>query len=1388
MITWEDFNFQNKHNKKTAFESMTRILFNYYFFDNNAILKQKHNNPGIEVEPIEYNGKNISFQSKYIESGSPYSQIKESLEIAVSNYSGKLDVIYIFCNKDLDPSSDAYKRLLQIVEPHSITIERFCNESILSTIETKNYKTIKSLFFTHHDVNNEWLDSLLKTSLEDLEPRYMSGFNIDVDIQKYFDVKYLSKEFYDSIKKHLNEIIKDIKSVNFNGSEVNKIYKKIQSLSIPTAEKIYEIFDWHLDFKSDNEYFSKLLDEKIIEIDKCENSNKKQELYSEQFKLERIINYIERINFNNNELFSSLKSNCLLIEGDAGIGKSHLLGFEAEKYGNNYNRTILLLGQKLISNNSPAEQIKEQLGISYDLDTFFYILEGLGEIDNSSTVILIDALNECSNYNVWKNYLNSFISKLSKYKHIKFIGTVRSTYKDIIFSESIKTKISNKEILLIKHKGFEGILDEAITKFFNFYNIPITTASYIAYEYNNPLLLKIFCSSYDKNDDLGFKSIYSLFEHYINDEERKVKNIINDISSYSYFKAILKIVGKYLYENKQMSIALDKLYELCNIIPSYEKYLPYLLKSKILVSYYLSNEEYIYFGYERMADFIIAENIVKNASSYNEIVENIKTNLFELNEYGYFIHSNASGIFSALSIIVSEMFNKEIIGLVNDLNIKAFEKYQIIEDYISNLVYRKNETINKKELLEFLSSNSLPISVRDAFFNTLLMLSGRAKNSLNAYMLHEYLSSKPLNIRDANWTIFINDNFYERSNLFHIINYFENNHFSGTAEEKELFSITITWLLTSSNRSLRDRASRCLRKLLENEVPLIQKLLTLFKDINDPYVLQRLYGVSYGVILLSKELKENEIIALCQIIYDNIFAKDIVYEDILLRDYALNIIEYAKYLNYNIAFDINKCRPPYRSNPIKVVNDNIEEYYSYSKEKPRITGAYLIQSSIIPNINGGYGDFGRYVFESALDDFENVDIKKLYYNALDIIRNELGYDNELFSEYDTKVHRYQAYDRHNTNKVERIGKKYQWIAFYKILAKISDCHKLNIKYSDRSSAEYKGSWNPYVRDFDPSLNLINRDKVYNLPISLSQPVYSNWDIGNNEWANISEDVLDYDKYVEVKDNNDESWIILHASFKQMSSTDYDNDYREVWRMLNCYFIRNSEFPLFFKYIKNAPLWERWFSESRERYNLFGHEYCWSPAYEDEYGEEILDVEVKTNKTKQIKNSNNYPNIYINGEKVSINESDEKFTTIPVYKQFTNIMPSWNEYMWEEQYDASKEDVVSYSLPCAQICRFLNLKQQENGLFYLNNELVAIDFSLVNGTTEGLYIKKNLFDSFIKENGLTPFWICVGEKNDVKKESRYKTSNNSIYRDVSSFIYYSREELQCINFYGDRRND
>ena len=110
-ITWEQFAVCND-DKTTAFEDLSRQLFYYEFIKQTNVPHSNHNNPGVEVdpelEPIHEDGSKrrlVSFQAKFFENKIQWGKFRESSEKAIQNYEGKLDHIYLFCNKTITKSS-----------------------------------------------------------------------------------------------------------------------------------------------------------------------------------------------------------------------------------------------------------------------------------------------------------------------------------------------------------------------------------------------------------------------------------------------------------------------------------------------------------------------------------------------------------------------------------------------------------------------------------------------------------------------------------------------------------------------------------------------------------------------------------------------------------------------------------------------------------------------------------------------------------------------------------------------------------------------------------------------------------------------------------------------------------------------------------------------------------------------------------------------------------------------------------------------------------------------------------------------------------------------------------------------------------------------------------
>ncbi|HPW52969.1 MAG TPA: hypothetical protein PK631_01205, partial [Erysipelotrichaceae bacterium] len=115
LLTWEKFNVNNE-NKTKSFEQLCRLLFKENFCNGSIVLCSSPNHKGIEADPVkDKDGKLIGFQAKYFENRVNYSQIKRSfLEIA-KEYSGELDILYLYSNKDISKNSKSYKECLQIL-------------------------------------------------------------------------------------------------------------------------------------------------------------------------------------------------------------------------------------------------------------------------------------------------------------------------------------------------------------------------------------------------------------------------------------------------------------------------------------------------------------------------------------------------------------------------------------------------------------------------------------------------------------------------------------------------------------------------------------------------------------------------------------------------------------------------------------------------------------------------------------------------------------------------------------------------------------------------------------------------------------------------------------------------------------------------------------------------------------------------------------------------------------------------------------------------------------------------------------------------------------------------------------------------------------------------
>lgn len=1388
-INWSTFEAYNT-DRRTEFEHMCRMLFNQRFFDGKEILHSNPNNPGIEVIPVKepVNSKKISFQAKYFDN-IDYSQILHSCKMAVSHYSGQLDIIYLYCNKDITTTSKSYIDIVDYLNKNSIEIVPITNQAILE--EVMKNDVISQYYFNQVSLSHKVLVEKLNVSLETLGPRYNQDFNVPTSTESCFNVFLCNASAIDKINNQKNYCIEKLKSIDWRHSDYNKyskiVWKKIKDIPDITIYNIEACLDWKVLIADSckNEFIEieALISTKRASLEVETDREKKHNILLDISALETLLELPNSISPSEYEQ-DLIKNKVLVVSGEAGVGKSQLFSYAAKSLVEDGKEVVLLLGGSYISEQQISLQTADILNLGLSFDELLYKLEGAAMKNNCFSYIFIDAINESVHRNIWHTGLTTVLQQISHFPHIKLALSVRAGYEKLVFNDSINSQLENGQILRLRHRGFAEESVNATKTFLDFYGIPFLPSYYLQSDMRNPLFLKLFCKTYSgENYD-----IYSLFEKLIETAEQEalvnceIKDSLQIVEKllYDIANVFIKTNSRIISQTDLLSLPFWDVYGLT------DKKMPLvasLCKSGLLLSYIYDGNEHFQLGYNLLDDFICAKTIIKQYTSEKEIQKYLCDNVLEISEGNINNHSTIDTSVIVLSLWF-ERHNKDLVnGIIqsikNEIDLEDFSKR-----YLMSFIWRKTTTVNKEAFLSFIRSQ--PVIPEDVF-RVLIENASKERHPLNALFLHDILINKALSARDAIWTTCINDMANDEERLFQLLLHFDaGNTLDGLSKgNTELLLILFVWLFTSSNRFLRDKASKAVIELLKVNFDLCLPLLKRFEVVNDPYVIQRLYGVIFGACTKCQNLEYDEYKELVKYVYENIFMQEKVYPDILLRDYAKLIIEkfVFDYPEKSAFVDIKIITPPYKSDPIPMVEK--KEYYEKDAPNHGYNRIDFSMTMNIPETPGMYGDFGRYIFQAALSRFQDVDLANVYHYAMHFIKATLGYTEEALGQYDSRP-RYGYISRHQTKKIERIGKKYQWIAMHNILARISDHHML--KEWEEEPHVYEGAWEPYVRDFDPTLNrsIMN---VYDVPklktadfdfrflpieSTPSEKTIQDW---KNETIPFFSSLQ---SYLCIKDDHDIEWCALYYN-KELRNKGYNyndisngigNGSQSMWLIAEAFFVKRSDFQLINEYFSSSNANVEQLPQPSEVYQLFNREYSWSQGYNSILKNPWVEYELESDEYRTETVTYEFPDyehiIYGEDGEVSVPMIKKEFQKkIPIDSKFIKIAPACSYFLWEEEYDASQEETTSFYMPCYDLIKAMSLRQKESdGFFYSpNGELVCFDYRLI-GDHNCFLIRMDFLKDFLEKEKLQICWKCIGEKQYFLggHEQIWSRWNGLIYED------------------------
>ena len=1355
-VNWNNIRPHNG-SQNSGFEELVCQLARSEDFNDATFTRVGTPDGGVEAYWTFSNGSEYGWQAKYFTawSNSQWEQIKASFEHSLKTHP-QLKCYYICTPLDrpdarrprVKSAMQRWQELELDAKNKGVELVYWGNSELVGLLLQEANQGLRYYWFNERVLSVQWFAEHIERSVKNLGARYTPEINIDLPILQQFDIIRRNQncymrhsENYKCFTREIRDRLKYLSAPNkfINQEELWRLHNELKDLFVVSVGAVIDITTVKEKLKNINTW----IDRYITQFEEYKNNEIPNEKLNQE-QIESNLTHLkdirqafyelqETISFQYLSLFNNGST---VLCGEAGAGKSHLLASVAEQCIKDGIPCILLLGQHFSNHSSPWLQIlKSHLGLNCDTHTFLQILNNFGKNYNQRILFMVDAINEGAGIQFWPHYLSGFINDFKEYKYISLVISVRSSYVDY-FRESI-----GDALCYVKHNGFSD--DESYDAqeiFFNHYGLQHPKVPLLNPEFNNPLFLKLFCEGLHKaglsSIPKGMRGFFTIFDFFLEHSAKSIYQRHQQMSpSARIIPKIIEAIVCHFIKNDLHYIDYSEAAEIIASVTSRygislgTQILEELISEGIFAKDIAWNSEnnsniieVLRFSYERL------ENIEKAKQLLKDVKKEELKQLFTTDGKLYFCHYDLA-MLDTLAILIPEKYQCELYSVFPEEDIDQ----NIASSFLQSLLWRSWDTISKESSKEFINSCVLRFGYTEIqFIETLYMVAAEEGHPFNAEILHSWLSKYNMAKRDSFWTTTISKIYYSDTPISRFITWCYNYGSRMIDGEKStlLAATALSWLFSATHNSLRNNATAALTKLLINHHETAIDLLEKFSAVDDPYIHERIWAAVYGAVLNSST--KSNLQQLAQWVVDHFFSTEEVYPNVLVRDYARNIVEYICHMKCFTLDDHSIIEPPYNSSfPDKLPDDDYVKRLDLPYDTPGLPKNYEAQRAIIHSMIteyghgiGGYGDFGRYVFQGKLDLWDRFEIQDLSNYAISLIFDKYGYDIKLHGEFDAKE---VDYDRQR-KLTERIGKKYQWIAMYEVAARLADNFPVIVeetRFTDVQYDFYSGPWEPNFRDIDPTYTWDNN--IPKLPENQIF-IYNAWNEDAMTWIKNSSDIPAFSKFLEYKDSANQQWIFLTGNLSWQKEFMIDDGKDELHQRLvgivaSC-FAKASEFEILKCEIKlKCSGYE--FVDMHDEYKIYLHEYFWAPAY------------------KFFENSPYYSSEHWR----EINGWRDK------HDKFPKVMLTSSSYLWESPY----KDSVSHKIPCKGLADFFKLSPGINCGEWISEEkeIVCKEIRVNDSAKPLFFIRKDKLLEFLTDQHLVLVWSCHAEKN----------SNNSDYRNT-----------------------
>lgn len=1412
---------------------------------------------GLECYRVEADGSETGWQAKYFfEFGSNQAaQLTKSLNQAIAKHP-KLSRFIVSLPFNLSDGRvgnqkserDRWNSWVQAcakaILPRIVTIELWDETQLIERLSRSEprYAGRRHYWFDLLHFTPDWFQTRFEITRQALGTRYTPELNIELPIRRGLlaiarDPSFIEglSRFADDIDEARHRATDDVARLLTGTAaaasaadldvRLRAISRLIRTASIGPADP--------LPFNS----WVQVLDEASTTLGTCsaaiwdmrtQQGGDREKVRQAQFNIEQLYEVIERVSEGIKRPISQLANeHRLLVTGEAGTGKSHLLADVADRHIAQGSPAVLVLGGSFVD-GEPWCQVTDQLGLTNTTpDDFLGTLDAAGEAAGTRALVMIDAINERGGIALWASRLAAFLATADRFPHVAVILSCRTTFLPYIVRE-----IDEKALPRLAHPGFAGKAAEAAQRYLDARGIVRMAAPNLSPEFENPLFLRTCCDALDRRGEQelprGLAGVSGVFDFYFG-------AVADAVTARMGLYARLRIVETALERLTQAMVEARSGYlPIVQVNALLEQLHPSGNQTEQSLFFQLENEgvltvepvidgstmlELVRFTFERLSDHRIAQALLDAAITDSDPAPvfapggALREYVVGLNAYRF------AGIAEAFAVQLPERFGIELLDLIND----DVAIYGLLPGFRTSLLWRRQDAFRERTL-ELLDEHADYLE-DDPWLDTLIAVATEPSNRFNADYLDRWLRPMSMPERDELWSVRSTHLAVNEGNAIDtLIQWVLANGLKPIEPERaRLAALTLTWLTSLSHRIVRDMATKALAALLVNRRELGAYLIGRFADLNDAYIVDRVLAAVYGGATRSSS--NDGLGALAEAAYSAVFAIDPVPAHALIRDHARGVIELAAYrgaLPSSVSLD--RVRPPYSSgSPLETISDEVlagfVQNYSGSFLRDDIMSSAFEDGDFaryeidplahrflkLPRNEVGRSDEARYNewhlrtvagrcdreaaleclidvsrrlstiphdfsrwlddvndaptdddgkptrkaveaaskaaegdFRSLLSDTEQQDYeiyaegwvnegmwksdaspRRPNFSGLTARRwvawraHNLGWTPERFAQFERNMPS-QGRMEHS---IERIGKKYQWIAYHELTGRLSDIVAVDGGFRNQPQP-YRGPWQVDTREMDPSI-LVTRTKEQDgsrQPATWWSPHAPRWredpPKARLAWMrDESRDVPDVPMQLDVTDTDGRRWLVLDMGATRNQSV-IDNGesmfLRMTWHKVHSLLVARNDADRLATLLMKSERDRDHPPEIDLPWRAYLGEYPWHPSYDHLHGDWELGK----------------PKI-------------EVFGTIA------------NRYVERSGHNYSIEESFNLSIPGPRLVRGLNLRLADGHSLAFCDAQGNIQFKDPSAEAAGhsaALVDRAALTALLESDGLELIWIFLGEKS------------------------------------------